>query len=237
MTWEVEAGTPGIDVSHHQGKIDWHRVKACGVGWAAIKVTEGHSFRDPLAHEYIPEATAAGIAATAAYHFARPTPTNDALTDAAIQVHHYATSHPGLGPALLDWEATEPGHGHLDDVDPSWQVAWIGAFFAGLPPEVPRIVYADYGIARLLAKQANAEGLALPKLWLARWLTGNHDTPTRSCHKVAESSKLLADRSVYPDGGWEELVWWQWSNQGYVSGIGTGVDLDVAVADLAVPDP
>jgi lysozyme len=37
----------GIDVSHHQGKIDWHQVKATGLDFAFIKATEGGDFRDP----------------------------------------------------------------------------------------------------------------------------------------------------------------------------------------------
>lgn len=38
----------GIDVSHHQGKIDWHQMKAGGVNFAFIKATEGGDFRDPI---------------------------------------------------------------------------------------------------------------------------------------------------------------------------------------------
>jgi lysozyme len=37
----------GIDVSHHQGGIDWLAVKASNTRFAYIKATEGASFRDP----------------------------------------------------------------------------------------------------------------------------------------------------------------------------------------------
>ncbi len=37
----------GIDVSHHQGPIEWRAVAASGVRFAFIKATEGRDFLDP----------------------------------------------------------------------------------------------------------------------------------------------------------------------------------------------
>ena len=37
----------GVDVSHHQGGIDWRALRASGVRFAYIKATEGAHFRDP----------------------------------------------------------------------------------------------------------------------------------------------------------------------------------------------
>ncbi|MEM9175097.1 MAG: GH25 family lysozyme, partial [Myxococcota bacterium] len=37
----------GIDVSHHQGRIDWRQVGAAGIRFAFIKSTEGESLQDP----------------------------------------------------------------------------------------------------------------------------------------------------------------------------------------------
>ncbi|MBW2706938.1 MAG: lysozyme, partial [Deltaproteobacteria bacterium] len=36
-----------IDVSHHQGKIDWQKLRRAGIDFAYIKATEGGDFRDP----------------------------------------------------------------------------------------------------------------------------------------------------------------------------------------------
>ena len=36
----------GIDVSHHQGSIDWQRVAADDVSFAIIKATEGGDYVD-----------------------------------------------------------------------------------------------------------------------------------------------------------------------------------------------
>ena len=58
----------GIDVSHHQGDIDWHIVKAAGVDFAFIKASEGGDYRDREFARNWEEAGRAGIA-RGAYHF------------------------------------------------------------------------------------------------------------------------------------------------------------------------
>lgn len=58
----------GIDVSHHQGVIDWARVKASGQSFAFIKATEGADFRDTRFSENWALARAQGVI-TGAYHF------------------------------------------------------------------------------------------------------------------------------------------------------------------------
>lgn len=58
----------GIDVSHHQGEIEWAKVAADDVTFAYIKATEGGDFRDKAFARNWSEARKAGIA-TGAYHF------------------------------------------------------------------------------------------------------------------------------------------------------------------------
>jgi len=58
----------GIDVSHHQGRIDWGRVRRAGVDFAYIKATEGGDQRDPRFADNWRGARAAGLRA-GAYHF------------------------------------------------------------------------------------------------------------------------------------------------------------------------
>ena len=58
----------GIDVSHHQGQIDWAALKGSEVDFAYIKATEGGDFRDPRFAENWRGAGSAGIA-RGAYHF------------------------------------------------------------------------------------------------------------------------------------------------------------------------
>ncbi|PLP61355.1 lysozyme [Mesorhizobium loti] len=58
----------GIDVSHHQGKIDWRRVAADDVAFAVIKATEGGDHVDDTFATNLGEARAAGLV-VGAYHF------------------------------------------------------------------------------------------------------------------------------------------------------------------------
>ena len=58
----------GIDVSHHQGPIDWAAVAAHGVGFAFIKSTEGEDHADSRFAENWPAATEAGVP-WGPYHF------------------------------------------------------------------------------------------------------------------------------------------------------------------------
>ncbi|WP_054308803.1 GH25 family lysozyme [Mesorhizobium sp. 1M-11] len=58
----------GVDVSHHQGKIDWRRVAADDVAFAVIKATEGGDHVDDAFATNLSEARAAGLA-VGAYHF------------------------------------------------------------------------------------------------------------------------------------------------------------------------
>ena len=63
----------GIDVSHHQGSIDWSAVAGDDVGFAFIKATEGGDHIDRRFEENWIGAAKAGIP-RGAYHFFTPMP-------------------------------------------------------------------------------------------------------------------------------------------------------------------
>ncbi len=58
----------GIDVSHHQGAIDWPAVAGSGIAFAYIKATEGGDFSDRRFQQNWREASTAGLR-IGAYHF------------------------------------------------------------------------------------------------------------------------------------------------------------------------
>lgn len=60
-----------IDVSHHQGTIDWKKVAADGVKGVFIKATEGVGYTDPLFRKNVQGAAIAGLK-VGFYHFAHP---------------------------------------------------------------------------------------------------------------------------------------------------------------------
>ena len=86
----------GIDVSHHQGPIDWDAVGASGVAFAFIKASEGRDHLDPRFEENWNAAGAAGIS-RGAYHF-------------------FTFCTPGREQAAHFLEAAPPGSGELPPV-------------------------------------------------------------------------------------------------------------------------
>lgn len=68
----IPTGTVGIDVSHHQGDIDWNKVPMEKILFVYIKATEGKTYTDPKFHQNIKGAQKAGLK-VGAYHFFRMT--------------------------------------------------------------------------------------------------------------------------------------------------------------------
>ena len=62
---------PGIDLSSHNGEVDFSRVVRAGVKYAWIKVTEGTTHVNPGFQKKFKDARRAGLI-VGAYHFARP---------------------------------------------------------------------------------------------------------------------------------------------------------------------
>ena len=58
----------GIDVSHHQGSIDWEKVKSAGIDFVFIKATEGVKSKDEFFSRNWKNAKKAGLK-VGAYHF------------------------------------------------------------------------------------------------------------------------------------------------------------------------
>ena len=65
---EAKFPVRGIDVSHHQGEIDWRSVKASGIQFAYLKATEGADFTDRKFADNWKNSGEAGVV-RGAYHF------------------------------------------------------------------------------------------------------------------------------------------------------------------------
>lgn len=95
----------GVDVSRHQGAIDWTAAKRGGITFAYVKLTEGVGYIDPKADTHLAAARAAGVA-VGGYHFARPD-TNSAEAEATSFAKALAArglAKPGALPPCLDME-------------------------------------------------------------------------------------------------------------------------------------
>ena len=58
----------GVDVSHHNGRVDWPRIRTAGYAFAYLKASEGATWRDSTFLRNRAEAERAGLV-TGAYHF------------------------------------------------------------------------------------------------------------------------------------------------------------------------
>ena len=94
----------GIDVSHHQGRIDWRRLPAQGVDFAYIKATEGGDFVDPDFAANWAAARAAGVR-RGAYHFYNPCRPG---ADQAANLIATAPADADALPPAIDLERMEP---------------------------------------------------------------------------------------------------------------------------------
>lgn len=91
----------GIDVSHHNGVIDWKKKAAEGNVFCSIKATEGLTNTDPLFARNWSASSAAGFI-NCAYHFFHP------ALDAKAQAQHFVRvmgkDLAGHLPPLFDFE-------------------------------------------------------------------------------------------------------------------------------------
>jgi len=97
----------GVDVSRHQGAIDWKAVSKDGITFAYLKATEGGDFKDPRFVENWRKTSEAGIV-RGAYHFFR------LKTPGKAQADHFIATVPressALPPAVdLEFEGNTSG--------------------------------------------------------------------------------------------------------------------------------
>lgn len=98
------ATVPGIDVSVYQGTIDWTRVKADGIQYAFIRVSNGTGTPDTRFDANWAGARAAGVR-RGVYQYFRPS--QDPVAQADLLLSRMGTLLPGDLPPVIDVEATD----------------------------------------------------------------------------------------------------------------------------------
>ena len=94
----------GVDVSHHQGQIDWRALAGDGIAFAYIKATEGGNFRDTNFASNWAGAAGAGLV-RGAYHFFTPCRTG---IDQARNFIATVPRDPSALPPAVDAESMGP---------------------------------------------------------------------------------------------------------------------------------
>lgn len=194
------SGLPGIDVSSYQGSIDWSAVKGAGTQFAYIKATEGTSLVDSTFAANYTGAYNAGMI-RGAYHFARPGDSSGA--DQA----NYFVAHGGA------WSAdnqTLPGavdlEGDCAGLSQSSMVSWIHDFANTYKADTGRdvVIYTTASWWSSCTGGSTDFGSTNP-LWVANWGASSPAMPA----------------------GWGTYTFWQYADDGSVSGVSGAVDSDV----------
>jgi len=193
--------TPGIDISHWQGKIDWPRVQAAGKIFAFIKATESTTFVDPEFANNWQQAKQAGLV-RGAYHFFRP------LADPARQADLFlrtVTLEGGDLPPVLDLEIS-------NNLRASTIISKVEIWVKRIEEQTGKkaIIYSSPSFLNTYF-QIPAGGPPLwardHMLWIAHWTAAGVQQPTLP-------------------RGWSTWVFWQYSAHGRVDGIRAEVDLN-----------
>jgi len=199
----------GIDVSAHNGAIDWPQVAEAGCSFAWIKMTEGTTHKNRYRQENIDGARRANIP-HGGYHFARPdTYQSLKLKDAQKEAENFLSSfknksHFSLVPAL-DLESGLLKNDHNYNIE--WVLEWcriVEKEFGKKP-----LLYTAKWVAtsRLLgADQDLLDALATYPLFWAEYRPETAKEPTKS----------LAP--------WKDWEVWQWTGHGSIAGVKGRVD-------------
>ncbi len=198
-----------IDVSHHNGAIDWPAVAGAGIALAFIKATQGVGFVDPTFERNRNAAMAAGILAVP-YHFLDTADPNEQAGH-FLDVTDLATAQP----AMLDWETAATLSA----------VVAIGQAVADRSGRDP-VLY--YGFAQL--REASPDLSRWP-LMLPEYPRGT--TPGHYLSLVQRPPRLPPGRPSAWSGGARPYDFHQYTPAGRVAGLATPVDRSVWVGTLA----
>lgn len=198
-----QAAVLGVDVSKHQGEIDWQKVKADGIDFAILRAAyrgygeSGNLLEDERFEENIQGALAAGLD-VGAYVFSQAINEEEAIEEANLvieQLKGYSVTYP----VIFDMEEIAGGVARTSELTPEEATDIAIAFCdtieaAGYRPMI-------YGNLKWLVDNLEIERLTQYDKWLAQY----YRTP------------------AFP----YEFQMWQYTNNGTVDGIDGGVDLNL----------
>lgn len=197
----------GIDVSHHQGNIDWKKVKNSGIGFAMLKASQGSKlsdcasepFEDEKFGEYVKGASENGILC-GAYHFLTGT-TSEAVGKETNFFIKTIKKHAGAikYPCACDLE--DPRYKKLKKNENS-------------------------ALVRIFAEKVKKAGF-IPMLYTNLDFLKNHFDVSMLGGIDIWFARYYASRSPLPKPDISGLTMFQWTDSGIVDGVSGKVDLDV----------
>jgi len=205
----------GIDVSHHNGKLDWSAIAAAGVMFAYAKASEGDTFKDPQFATNVLGAVTEDIR-FGAYHFFRPEILPARQVDAfceALMNEALVNEVPMrmILPPALDLEETFPID-KWNGITPAYRASCALQWLEGVEQRlgVRPILYVRAGwLDRMIP---DVTELLPYELWIAHYTD-------------LASPRLPA--------GWTKWKYWQYTDKGTLPGVAGTFDLDRRAAEPA----
>ncbi|MEU5691315.1 lysozyme [Actinosynnema sp. NPDC020468] len=191
--------TDGVDVSSHQGDVDWQAQWNAGKRFAYVKATEGTSYRNPYFAQQYNGSYRVGLI-RGAYHFALP----DKSSGAAQAVHFLAAgggwSRDGRTlPGALDVEYNPYGP-TCYGLDKAAMAAWVKDFGDTYHARTGRwpLVYTS---TSWWNQCAGGDFTATTPLWVARYATAVGALPHPwSVHTIWQHSSTPIDQDRFNGG-------------------------------------
>lgn len=204
----VKANKTGIDVSYHQGDIDWEAVKADGVDFAMLRLgyrgyESGQINVDERFHEYAEGALAAGLD-IGVYFYSQAVTAEEAVEEAEAVLAEIG-DYEIMYPVVFDWEIVGEESARTNDVSADALNECAAAFCNRIARggHIPMV----YSVKRMALTKFDMSRLAGFDFWLAEY----RDIPE------------------YPYC----FTMWQYASDGHVNGIEGEVDLNMSLVDYS----
>ncbi|NBE51228.1 lysozyme [Streptomyces boluensis] len=192
----LAAQTEGVDVSSHQGNVNWASLWTSGVKWAYVKATEGTYYKNPyFAQQYNGSYNVGMIRGS--YHFATPN-----TTGGAAQADYFVNNGGGWSkdgktlPGALDIEWNPYGAQCFGKTQ-AGMVSWIWDFVNRYKTRTGRYPVIYTATSWWKTCTGNYSGFAANHpLWIARYNTTPGELPA----------------------GWGFYTMWQYTSSGPIVG-------------------
>lgn len=212
----------GIDISSHNGRIDWNKIKRNNdVQFIIIRLSLGYNTLDRMAYDNARKAKDAGKKISY-YHFAYPDPKHgdqpDYLIDAKNEGGYFRNliddlSAKGLSPDLspaIDLE-DDPNYTPIRKLKPAEYHKWVSTFLSFFPGPVYKPVMIYGSPSYLNSRLPASHSLGTSPLWVAHYNAAQPTIPR----------------------GWIDYSIWQFSHKGTVDGITGDCDLNNMRGNMA----
>lgn len=223
---DIEQFADCIDVSKHQGTIDWAKVKAAGINYAFIRVgyrgyETGALAKDKTCDRNIQQALANGVQ-VGVYFFSQAMTEQEALEEASLTLEYIKNYNITL-PVVIDWETGKDETGMEYRTYTGTTKAELTNIISTFCDTVKSHGYEPmvYMCKSDFQNRVYASTLAAKyKIWLA-WYFDKYNTTNYTSNRFTYGDEL-------PEMSFRYDVW-QYSSKGRIDGISELVDMNVMV--------